>query len=136
MELDRRENSMYMTPGEICREYNQAKNKREQIVILADQNCCNKEEIMKILIMNGEPLPAGKPQKGTAKLKEAKPEEITPKEEKAENGAQVKPQSIPNMVVEALIARLEEIDTLIVKLEKEYKEIAAVIGSRTEEAEK
>ena len=38
---------MYMTPGEICKEYNQAKFKKEQIAILADQNCCEKEDIMK-----------------------------------------------------------------------------------------
>ena len=41
---------MDMTSGEIERAYSQAKKKSEQIGILADRNCCTKDEIIKVLI--------------------------------------------------------------------------------------
>lgn len=122
---------MYMTPGEICKEYDEARSKKGKIAILADLNSCEKEDIMKILITNGYQLPTAKPRRDTAKPKEEEVEEITPKEEKAENRAQAKPQGIPSAVEEALIARLEEIDAQIAKLEKEYREIADFMGSST-----
>ena len=74
---------MYMKPGDICREYTQAKFKKQQIEILADQNSCTKEEIMKILVENGIELPTETKKKPSAKAKEEKAEEITQKEEKA-----------------------------------------------------
>lgn len=42
-----------MTNEEICREYQQAKNKQYQIKILADENLCSVEEIRQILINAG-----------------------------------------------------------------------------------
>lgn len=45
---------MQMTESEIVRNYREAKNKREQITILADLNRCEKEEIVEILLKNGE----------------------------------------------------------------------------------
>ena len=44
---------MWMTPGEICREYRQAKKKAAQIGILADLNSCSKDEIREVLQRNG-----------------------------------------------------------------------------------
>lgn len=129
---------MYMTPGEICKEYNQAKFKKEQIAILADQNCCEKEDIMKILLENGIELPAEKQKKPTAKPKDTKAGNTAPKEEKAQDELQAKPQSIPEAVAGALIARLEELEAEIVAKqkeiaakEKEYKEIATFMGCKT-----
>lgn len=40
---------MYMTEGEIRRDYAGAKNKSMQIGILADLNCCTKDRIREIL---------------------------------------------------------------------------------------
>lgn len=40
---------MQMTDNEIKRQYKEAKNKKQQIGILADLNCCSKEEIESIL---------------------------------------------------------------------------------------
>lgn len=40
---------MIMDRGTIIREYNAAKNKKQQIGILADQNCCTREDIRKII---------------------------------------------------------------------------------------
>lgn len=45
---------MIMTNEEICREYRQAKNKSNQIAILADQNQCDRKEILTILLESGE----------------------------------------------------------------------------------
>ena len=44
---------MQMTPGEIRRDYEGAKKKREQLQILADLNCCTVEKIREILIAEG-----------------------------------------------------------------------------------
>lgn len=47
---------MYMSRSEICRDYRMAKSRRAQVTILADMNLCKKEEIIKILISEGEDL--------------------------------------------------------------------------------
>lgn len=122
---------MYMKPGDICREYTQAKFKKQQIEILADQNSCTKEEIMKILVENGIELPTETKKKPSAKAKEEKAEEITQKEEKTQDEAQTKPQSMPEAVAGVLIARLEQLEMEIAAKEKEYKEIAAFLGCKT-----
>lgn len=120
---------MYMTPGEICKEYNLAKDKKMQIGILADENCCEKEDIIKILLENGMELPAQK--KPATKPKGAKAGNTAPKEEKAEDEPPGKPQGMPDAVMSVLIARLEELEAEIVVREKEYKEIAAFMGCKT-----
>lgn len=45
---------MIMTDEEICRDYRLAKNKANQITVLADQNQCNRKEIIAVLLENGE----------------------------------------------------------------------------------
>ena len=40
---------MQMTDSEIIRNYNQAKDKKLQVGILADLNCCSKDKIEQIL---------------------------------------------------------------------------------------
>lgn len=44
---------MQMTENEIVRNYREAKNKREQVTILADLNSCSKDELIAILLKNG-----------------------------------------------------------------------------------
>ncbi len=44
---------LVMTPGEILRDYNEAKDKRAQIQILAELNATSKEEIMAVLKAGG-----------------------------------------------------------------------------------
>lgn len=46
-----------MTVEEICRDYRMAKDKRNQIEILADRNVCTKEAIEDVLRSRGEELP-------------------------------------------------------------------------------
>ena len=44
---------MTMTESEICVSYRQAKNKNEQVKILADLNLCKPEDIPELLARNG-----------------------------------------------------------------------------------
>ena len=45
--------NLVMTDEEICRNYDEAKNKKEQITILADMNVCKKSQIARILFKYG-----------------------------------------------------------------------------------
>lgn len=96
---------MHMTDGEICRNYRGAKNRSEQIQILAELNDTGRDKIIRILLQNGEkvriPLPSrGKPRK----------QEMTDEEYYA-----------------ALFNRLDVLDVKIAKLEREYRDIVAVL---------
>ncbi len=46
--------NLVMTDEEICRNYDEAKNKKEQITILADMNVCKKSQIARILYKHGK----------------------------------------------------------------------------------
>ena len=48
---------MVMTPEEIAREYRLAKRPQNQIQILADENCCTRDEIKRVLLAQGCDLP-------------------------------------------------------------------------------
>lgn len=54
---------MTMTEAEICKEFNEAKNRGMQVGILADLNVCDKEQILRILILNGQDVTAAGPRK-------------------------------------------------------------------------
>ena len=51
---------MVMTKADIIQEYKQAKNRRNQITILADQNLISEQEIVDILVAGGCEVPAYK----------------------------------------------------------------------------
>ena len=51
--------SLIYSDYEIIKDYGEAANKREQIKILADLNCCKQDEIVAVLSKNGIPLPEG-----------------------------------------------------------------------------
>lgn len=44
---------MQMTPGEIRRDYESAKKKKEQLQILADLNACSVQDIIEVLVSEG-----------------------------------------------------------------------------------
>ena len=49
-----------MDEGEIVREYKSAKEKNVQIRALQELNCCSREDILRVLIRNGQDVtPAG-----------------------------------------------------------------------------
>lgn len=97
-----------MSSEEICKEYRAAKNKKQQIGILADQNLCGKSDIIKILIEAGEDMSCMEPKK-KEKLKEA-PQ-----------------QPLPEVVLGVLYARLDLIDQEMAAKKEEYKQIVAFI---------
>lgn len=86
-----------MTEFDICRDYRLAKNKREQIKILADRNVCGVREIQEILARHG--LYDGKI------AAPAKPKLQKPKKEKSKGKKYVKWTAD---MVEALLAMREQ----------------------------
>ena len=93
---------MNMSVDEICRNYRQAKDKREQIKILADLNCTNKDEIIKVLVDCGE---------------------MEPREIRTKKTAKKQAAELPEPVAHALFARIDELDKLIKPLEDQRNEI-------------
>ena len=71
---------MVMTANEIVRDYRAAKSPMKQIGILADVNCCEKRDIVNILLEMGEKVPGnflpGKREKKTAPAAEAPAETV------------------------------------------------------------
>lgn len=96
---------MQMTVAEIKRNYNEAKDKQRQIGILADLNCCSREEIEMIL---GEEV----------KRKTTVPKEVVQEEVKDPNLREVRA---------VLYSKLESIENQIKSLEEEYRKITIAI---------
>ena len=95
---------MQMSVEEIKRNYNEAKNKNRQIGILADLNCCSKEEIEKIVAVENSI------------------------EQKKASAPLVKKELSVNDAVNKLYVRMEELDSKIKTLDKEYRNIVITIG--------
>lgn len=107
--------SMVMSPGEIVREYNAAKNPAAQITILAEQNDVSEGDIKRLLMDNGvdcRRLPR-KSQKASMQKKPVSSDVISYLE---------KERSI-------LTKRLTEIEQLIPSLEAEKKHIDLKLGA-------
>lgn len=95
---------MEMSTAEIKRSYEQAKNKKQQICILADLNCCRTEEIEKILAVE---------QRRNATVEEkAKISNREPKLSEIKKG---------------LFDRLDELESQIKMLEEEYQKVTIAI---------
>ena len=76
---------MIMSDNEIVRNYQEAKNKKAQIEILADMNCCQKKDICEVLSNNGVEIEGKAPEKRGRKPKSLilsdmrlEPEKIAP----------------------------------------------------------
>lgn len=95
---------MEMTVNEIKRIYNESKHKKRQIGILADLNCCSKEEIEKILEVDEE-------------------QKLTGLEKKVSIEKDISLSSVKDI----LFKKLDELDRLIKKSEEEYREIVVTI---------
>ena len=98
---------MEMSVGEIKRSYDQAKNKRRQIDILADLNCCDRSEIEKIISVESM-----REQHEPVKAVVEKPSE--------------KEMCIDD-VMNTLFSRLDELEKKIKTLEEEYRNIKIAI---------
>lgn len=88
---------MQMTDNEIRRDYNSAKNKKKQLGILAELNCCSVAEIKDIVLC-------------TPKVKATPPASINLAE------GQI------NKVKDMLAQKLDALDEEIKRLESQYKE--------------
>lgn len=92
---------MQMSNREICMNYKQAKNKFEQIQILADLNTVDRTNIIKILLFWGE-----------------KPYLSSKKAEKELHNREY---------MNVMFKRLDTLDAEIAKREKEYREIVKIL---------
>ena len=96
-----------MTINEICRSYREAKDKPEQIKILADLNCTSVTEVEKILADHGEKV------------------EQSPKSNRGKKaGAKTEVVVIPALVEEILHAELEHLEEQMKPLEAQLKPLA------------
>ena len=98
---------MYMTEGEIRRDYAGAKNKSMQIGILADLNCCSKDRIREIL--------------GLIPCTESTVEIAEP------DGNPVEKNVDKDAVMSQLYCELDNLDGEIKKLERQYQETVIAI---------
>lgn len=113
---------MMMSNGEIVMSYRLAKNKKAQIGILADLNCCRRKEIVDIL-----------EQKGELKSREDKGMETKAKTTKTktnvrQQASKPKTEPIPESVSKALMNRIDQLDEIIQEATTEYKEIVGFLG--------
>lgn len=135
-----------MSDKEIVREYNEAKNKNEQITILADLNLMQESDIKDILAKNGIKV-SGK--RGRKKMEKAAVDEVqvkkvtkaavddVPKTNVAKAAVErpkMEPVKItvlpkmPNTVQDLLTKRMIVCQTFIDKYTKELKEINEFLG--------
>lgn len=98
---------MYMTEGEIRRDYAGAKNKSMQIGILADLNCCTKDRIREIL--------------GLIPCQERQVEIAEP------DGNPVEKSVDKDAIMSRLYSTLDNLDREIKRLEKQYQDTAIAI---------
>lgn len=99
---------MIMGENEICREYRTAKNKKQQIYILADLNCCKPQEIMNVLIDNGEAIQPRKKRK-------------IPDKESLSKQEKQKTTGLPPEVEGALYEKLDSLDKEIKEIERQLE---------------
>ena len=128
---------------DICKEYREAKNKAEQIEILAQLNCCNVEEIKAILKKHGYEVPERKkrgPKPGTKKVKTVTAKKVPVNDIPTKEIPLNKPEKqteevreletvfiIPESVRIVLINEMEAIDAEVKRLSKQYAEIATFL---------
>lgn len=101
---------MTYTKDEIVKEYNEAKNKKQQIRILADLNSCPREEIIAILFDSGA-LWTNRTTKTDAKTTKS-----------------VEP--LPDVITEALSEKLDNIDRNIKIISTDIKNLESDIETR------
>lgn len=130
---------MMMSDSEICASYQNAKNKNQQIEILAELNATDRDSIKQILKYGGELLGKRGPKPKGTNVPEQKEVPKMPEEPK-EAAAEEKPEEaavvphirvpIPPVVIEAVEEKLSDLETKIryhedqlTLLNHQYKEI-------------
>lgn len=115
---------MDMTVSEIECAYRQSKKKAEQIGILADRNCCTKDEIMNILIDTGKYKKRGK----FLYPVEAKPPTPKKLKESAENAAETKAVTIDiKTAIEVIANEIKRHRATIAESNKQLEDLQAIL---------
>ena len=97
---------MVMTKADIIAEYNQSKNHRQQITILADQNLISEQEIVDILTAGGCDVPMGYKYRKTRGPKKAAPAK------KAAPVTETATETIPRSMATRMIVETAALDTI------------------------
>ncbi len=101
---------MIMTKGDIIAEYNQSKNHRQQITILADQNLISEQEVVDILTAGGCDVPIYKYRKTRgAPAKKTAP---TKKPAQKKTAIETATESIPRSMATRMIVETAALDTI------------------------
>lgn len=98
---------MVMTKADIIAEYNQSKDRRKQITILADQNLMSEQAIVDILLSGGCDVPTYKYRKTVGAPKKA-----ATKKPKAEPKIETATETIPRSMATRLIVETAALDTV------------------------
>lgn len=116
---------MNMTPQEIAKEYREAKDKGNQIKILADENLTDRKEIIKILREQGEITDKVPRSKGLRA--KAEPGAAIANKKKEESGAAVgMPVSVQAALERELVIMQRDIDEQREKAEKLKEQIGDI----------
>lgn len=128
---------MNMTPQEIAKEYREAKDKGNQIRILADENLTDRKEIIKILREHGEITDKVPRAKGIRTRSEKTAAVEAKEEKKEEKGAAVKvPESVITACERELVLMQQKIDedeSSIEMMEKSIKQMKDRIAENERE---
>lgn len=101
---------MNMTPQEIAKEYREAKDKVNQITILADENVTDRETIIKILQEQGEATDKVPKARGRKRAKAEPGAAVSAQKEKAKEVADNTPESVINDCQRELVFMQQQID--------------------------
>lgn len=109
---------MEMNENEIVRSYRESKNKKQQIGILADMNCCEPEQIKEILKKNGVDLRGGnyRAKKEEAPKENAKAAPPIPKRKIEIPEEQIVKDKLPRIVRKTLEEDLDFIEEQLKEL--------------------
>ena len=102
---------MVMTKADILAEYNQSKDRRKQITILADQNLMSEQAIVDILTAGGCDVPSYKYRKTVAGSRA--PKKASTKKTKAEpKPLETATETIPRSMATRMIVETAALDTV------------------------
>lgn len=105
-----------MTEREICASYREAKNQYAQIQVLADLNCIERKDVVKILVRNGEKVKK-RAFKLLSRWSDRLQKQITEME-----------QEYRKLAGKRSYKRLDDLDNQIHKMELEYQEIEKILN--------
>ena len=116
---------MVMTKADIIAEYNQSKDHRKQITILADQNLVSEQDIVDILLAGGCKVPSYKYRKTPGSTKNRAPRK------KAAAPVETATETIPRSMATRMIvekAAMDVVREFVADKEKSWDELCLYMG--------